>query len=59
MQYIAKLWLNDKQYLAVLEKALVIVTVDSNKKPVRWAIFQESGQMDKKEFSKPSEVLLK
>ncbi len=39
MKYEAKLWLNKYQYLAVLEKNLVIVTVDNSGKPIRWAIF--------------------
>ena len=39
MKYEAKLWLNKRQYLAVLDKALVIVTTDESGKPVRWVIF--------------------
>lgn len=40
MKYEAKLWLNKRQYLAVLDKALVIVTVDEKGNPIRWAIFE-------------------
>lgn len=40
MEYKAKLWLNKRQYLAVLDKALVIVTVDEKGNPIRWAIFE-------------------
>lgn len=39
MRYKARYWLNDRQYLAVLEDCMVIVTVDENGKMVRWAIF--------------------
>ena len=39
MTYKAKLWLNKNQYLAILDKALVIVTTDKTGKPIRWAIF--------------------
>lgn len=42
--YKAKLWLNDRQYLAVLDEALVIVTVDEDGKFQRAAIFQGSEQ---------------
>lgn len=41
MKYEAKYWLNKRQYLAVLDKALVIVTVDKDGKPIRWAIFEK------------------
>ena len=40
MIYKAKYWLNKRQYLAVLETAIVIVTVDKNGNPIRWAIFK-------------------
>ena len=39
MEYKAKLKLNDRQYIAVLEDYMVIVTTDENGKPIRWAIF--------------------
>ena len=39
MKYKAKLWLNKYQYLAILETRLVIVTVDDNGNPIRYAIF--------------------
>ena len=39
MKYECKLWLNKYQYIAVLENVLVIVTVDENKEPIRYAIF--------------------
>ena len=39
MKYEARLWLNDRQYIAVLDKALVIVTVNEKGEPVRYAIF--------------------
>jgi hypothetical protein len=41
MVYEQMLKLNDTQYIAVLDKALVIVTTDENGKPIRWAIFGE------------------
>lgn len=44
MKYEKKLRLNDRQYLAVLDKALVIVTEDEKGKPIRYAIFgQKKG----------------
>lgn len=39
IKYEAKLRLNDRQYLAVLSNALVIVTTDKNGEPIRYAIF--------------------
>ena len=42
MEYRAKYKLNERQYLAVLDAALVIVTTDENGKPIRWAIFGEN-----------------
>lgn len=39
MKYKAKLKLSDRQYIAVLEGYLVIVTTDETGKPIRWAIF--------------------
>lgn len=39
MEYKCKLWLNKYQYIAILENVLVIVTVDENKNPIRYAIF--------------------
>ena len=44
MEYLARLWLNKQQYLAVLDKALAIVTVDKGKNPVKYEIF-EKGEM--------------
>ena len=44
MRYEAKMWLNKRQYLAILEKALVIVTVDDKGEPVRYATFGEKGE---------------
>lgn len=38
-RYIAKLWLSNRQYLAVLDNALVIVTVDESGNDIRWNIF--------------------
>lgn len=45
MEYRAKLWLNSRQYLAVLDKALVVVTTDKDGKPIRWAIFGERSKV--------------
>lgn len=42
MTYEQKLKLNNRQYLALLDKALVIVTTDERGKPIRWAIFGKS-----------------
>jgi len=39
LKYEAKLWLNNRQYLAVLDKALVIVTTNEEGRPIRWVIF--------------------
>lgn len=39
MKYEIKLRLNERQYFAVLDKGLVIVTEDENGKPIRYAIF--------------------
>ena len=50
MKYKGKYWLNKFQYLAVLNGVLVIVTIDKNGKPVRWAIFgneEEGGAHEK------------
>lgn len=45
MKYEAKLRLNERQYLAVLDEALVIVTTDEKGKPVKWVIFtKEEGK---------------
>ena len=41
MKYEQRLWLNKFQYLAVLDKALVIVTVDEKKEPIKWVIFDK------------------
>lgn len=43
MEYLQKLKLSDTQYIAVLEKALVIVTTDKDGKPIRYAIFERKG----------------
>lgn len=53
MKYLAKLWLSDRGYLAVLDVALVIVTVDEKKNPVRWNIFRSNAKLsdsDQKEI---------
>ena len=42
MEYRAKYKLNERQYLAELDAALVIVTTDENGNPIRWAIFGEN-----------------
>ena len=39
MEYKARYWLNKRQYIAILDGALVIVTVDKNGEPIRYAIF--------------------
>ena len=39
------MWLNKEQYLAITDKALVIVTVDANGNPIRWAIFPKGGKL--------------
>ena len=39
MKYEAKYWLNEFQYIAVLDKAMVVVTVDKEGKPIKWVIF--------------------
>ena len=39
MKYEKKLWLNKRQYIAVLDKALCIVTLDDKGEIVRVAIF--------------------
>lgn len=44
MKYEARLWLNDRQYIAVLDKALVIVTVNEKGEPVRYAIFDRTQE---------------
>lgn len=51
MSYIAKLWLNKKQYLAVLDNAIVIVTEDGNGKAIRWHIFEGDGFKNGKEIA--------
>ena len=43
-KYQMKLKLNDFQYLAVLNDALVIVTVDRDGKPIRHVIFKKDKQ---------------
>lgn len=43
MEYKAKLKLNERQYIAVLDKAMVVVTTDRHGKPIRWAIFKKGG----------------
>ena len=49
MKYLAKYWLFEDKYLAVLEDALVIVTVDKDKKPIRWAIFGDNKKKKEQE----------
>lgn len=44
INYKMKLWLSDRQYIADLDEALVIVTLDENGKEVRWAIFTKDGK---------------
>ena len=41
MKYEARYWLSKNKYLAVLDKCLVIVTIDDNGDPIRWAIFEK------------------
>ena len=43
-EYKAKLRLNDRQYLAVLSNALVIVTTNEKGDPIRYAIFKKGGE---------------
>ena len=43
MKYEAKYKLGKNKYLAVLDKALVIVTTDDMGKPIRWAIFSKEA----------------
>ena len=49
MAYKAKLWLSKRQYLAVLDEAVVIVTLNEKGEEVRWAIF-ERNQNHEREF---------
>lgn len=44
-RYKQKLWLSKHKYLAVLEDALVVVTLNEKGQEVRWAIF-EKGEND-------------
>ena len=44
MEYLQKLKLNDTQYIAVLDKALVIVTTDKDGNPIRYAIFDKEDK---------------
>ena len=46
MTYEQKLWLSKNKYLAVLDKALVIVTLDDKGKEVKWAIFEKNNKED-------------
>lgn len=39
MEYKARYWLNKRQYIAILDGVLVIVTIDENGNPIRYAIF--------------------
>lgn len=39
MKYLARLWLSDNKYMALLDEAIVIVTTDDTGKDVRWCIF--------------------
>lgn len=57
MEYIAKLRLSKRQYLAVLDKALVIVTEDEHGKAVRWNIFE--GNADSQEVKESIMEFLK
>lgn len=50
IKYIAKLRLSKNQYLAVLNKALVIVTEDVNGNPVRWHIFESGKQINSEDI---------
>jgi len=46
MKYIAKLQLNKQKYLAVLDEALVVVTLNENGKEIRWEIFKRDKSID-------------
>ena len=46
MEYKARYWLNKRQYIAELDGALVIVTVDENGEPIRYAIFGDKGKRE-------------
>ena len=41
MEYKARYWLNKRQYIAIFDGVLVIVTVDENGNPTRYAIFRK------------------
>lgn len=41
MVYEKRLWLDKFHYLAALDKALVIVTVDKKGNPIKWVIFKK------------------
>ena len=45
MKYEQKIWLSKNKYMAVLDKALVIVTLDNKGNEIKWVIFEK----DKKE----------
>lgn len=42
-RYKAKLWLSKYQYLAVLDNALVIVTLNDKGEEIRYAIFEKGA----------------
>ena len=44
MKYKQKIWLSKNKYIAVLDKAMVVVTLDDKGNEIRWAIF---GKDDK------------
>ncbi len=44
MEYKTKLWLNKRQYIAVLDGYMVVVTTNESGKPIRWAIFGEGAK---------------
>ena len=44
VKYEAKYRIGKNKYIAVLDKALVIVTTDDSGKPIRWAIFEKQKE---------------
>lgn len=44
MKYLQKIWLSKHKYMAVLDKALVIVTLNDKGEEIRYAIFDKDDK---------------
>lgn len=50
MRYLAKLTLDKTHFLAVLQEAIVIVTLNDKGQQIRWSIFNKGNKADEIEI---------